>query len=385
MNNLNSKLRIIFLSPYLPAIDTSACAKVVYNNIRFLYERGYTIYLFTFCSIHDQKKIDAIKPYCKQLYLEIIRDYSCYPSKVINLTQKIRSLIKNAYVDILQCENAFLTRYIPKDIDISLILREHEILSVLFYSRINFEERLANKIILYFRAFKKRFIEEKHWYVRYKKIIVFSEYDKNILRKLYNIKNIEVIPLGIDLTEYPARDIKNKIYDIIFVGNFSHSPNVDAVLYFYKYIMPLLKKSFPAVSVVIVGVNPPESIKRLSNLYNNTFVTGYVNDITEYYNKSKVFIAPIRYGTGMRVKVLEALVARIPVISTSVGARGIIIKENIKIVDTEKEFADTIIGLLNSPDKYENLAKNGRTTVEKYYNWDTLLDKYENIYYSLLE
>ena len=173
-------------------------------------------------------------------------------------------------------------------------------------------------------------------------------------------------------------------YDIIFVGNFSHSPNVDAVLYFYKEISPLIKKRLPDISMIVVGAHPPASIKKLAKMNKNISVTGYVKDILECYTKSKVFVAPIRYGTGMRFKILEALASRIPVVSTSIGARGIIPREEIKIADTKEGFADAVVELLSAADKCADLAEKGRQTIEKYYNWDIFLDKYESIYSDLL-
>jgi len=379
---MNDKLKIAFLSPYLPAVDTTACARKMYDCIRLLHQRGHKIYLLSFCSIRDRKRINAVKPHCAGLYLDYIADYSRYSSYSVVLTDRIKSLCKDEAANILQCENAFMARYLPEDISITSVLTEHEVLSTSYRERAKLECNLLNKFILYARAIKK-FYEQKGWYAKFDKIIVFSQEDRDIIAGMNGKEQISIIPLGINLRDCPLRQSEKKLYDIIFVGNFSHPPNVDAVLYFYKDILPLIKKRFPDISVLFVGANAPYSIRKLARLDKNILITGYVEDVQESYLHSKIAIAPIRCGRGMRFKILEALAAKIPVVSTPVGARGIS-KDNIKIAESEEEFADAVIELLNNQNMREDLAEKGRLAVEKYYNWDLLLSKYEDIYYDLL-
>lgn len=375
-------MNILLLSPYLPSIDTSACSRKIFDCTRILHQRSHSVYLLSFCSEDDRKRIDAVKPYCAQLYFEYIKDYSHYPSNPVPLRQKVDSLCKEKNIDILQCENAYMSKYVPDDIKVASVLIEHEVLSVSFSERAQLENNLINKIISFTRKIKKH-LEEKEWYRKFDKVIVFSENDKDAILKLYNVENIEVIPLGINLKDYPLQQALEKAYDIIFVGNFSHAPNIGAILYFYKKILPLIKNKLPGISLKIVGANPPANIKKLAEM-DNIIVTGYVKDVLKHYSNSRISIAPIRYGTGMRYKILEALASRVPVVTTSVGARGIEFKNNIKIADTSKEFADAVIQLLNDPEQCFVLAEDNRKIIEKYYDWNILLDKYESIYYDLL-
>jgi glycosyltransferase involved in cell wall biosynthesis len=377
------KLKILLLSPYLPSINTSGCARKIYDCLSLLQQRGHDIYLLAFCSEDDRKRIDAIKPYCAHLHLEYLKDYSRYPANSVSIRQKVHSLCKDEDIDILQCEKAYMSQYVPDDIKTASILIEHEILSVSFFEREKLEDSFINKLILSARRTKKRF-EEKKWYRKFDKIIVFSENDKELIRSLYNMTNIEVIPIGINLKDYPQQETEKRPYDLIFVGNFSHLPNVDAVLFFYKRILPLIKNKLPNISIMFVGTNLPEDIKGLVRSERNITIAGYVNDILESYSKSKVFIAPIRYGTGMRLKILEALAVNMPVVSTSIGARGVIFNNALKIADNEKDFSDRVIELLTDRNTYEVSAGSGRSIIEKHYNWNLLLDKYENVYYDLL-
>lgn len=325
-----------------------------------------------------------IKPYCSQIWIQYLKDYCRYPSRCVFLTQKIKSLCRNNTVDILQCENAYMNRYLPETVIAPAILVEHEILSVSFYQRAKIENRLSHRLISFARALKKR-LEEKMWYKKFDKIIVFSENDKQSIRKFYNLENIEVVPLGVDAANYPQQFCASKPYDLLFVGNFSHRPNVDAVLYFYRRILPILRDKIGDIVVVFAGANPPQEIEGIAKSDKGILVTGYVSDILEIYSKSKVFIAPIRYGTGMRYKILEALVMKIPIVATTLAVRGIVPCDAIKIADRKEDFVATIIELLSSQAEHrEALGRNGRSLVEDHYNLEKLTAQYEQIYYDLV-
>lgn len=380
---MGKKLKILLFSPYLPSSDTVGCARKIYDFIRLASQRGNFIHLLSFCSQEDKKRVASISQYCSSICLGYLENYRRYPDKSIRFKKVIEEFSRNRAVDILQCENSYLSRYFPPRIGMPSVLVEHEVLSVSFWERAGVENNPIKKLILYARAAKKSF-EEKNWYDKFNRIIVFSEVDKDILSLRHKTKNIGVIPLGINSKEYSLSQESEKLHDLIFVGNFSHSPNIDAVLYFYKEVLPLIKEAFPDASFLIAGANPPLSIKNLAKFDKNIIVTGYVENLKDSYAKSRVFVAPIRYGTGMRFKVLEALASGAAVVTTSIGARGVNPKDIIKIADGKHKFAAAVIELLGVSDKRQELAARGRAAVEKYYDWEGLLDKYEAIYHNLI-
>ena len=380
---MNNKIKILLFSPYLPASDTGGCARKIYDFIRLLNQRGHGVYLLTFCSQEDKKRIALISPYCSNICSEYLKDYRSYPNKSLYFEKAIEEFSKKRAVDILQCENSYLKRYLPPRIGLPLVLVEHEVLSVSFWGKAKFENNPIKKLILYARAGKKLF-EEKKWYSKFKRIIVFSEADKNIISLKHKVKNIDVIALGINSKEYSLPKESERLYDLIFVGNFSHSSNVDAAVYFCKEILPLIKKNFPDVSLLIAGAVPPLFIKNLPKFNKNIMVTGYVENLKDIYAQGKVLVAPMRYGTGMRFKILEALASGAAVVTTFIGSSGVNFKDIIRIADGKHEFADAVIELLGVLDKRQELATRGRAAVEKYFEGSKLLDKYEDIYYNLL-
>jgi glycosyltransferase involved in cell wall biosynthesis len=371
-------MKVLLLSPYLPAINTSACARKIFDSIKILKQNGHVVNLISFCSQEDEKRIGGIGSFCAYLYCQRLKDYARYPLNTTFLKSLIKTVCAEEGIDILQCEKSYLSRYIPEDIKVPCLLVEHEILSASFQEQSGLERGIFRKIILSLRT-RKKTKQEAIWYRKFRKIVVFSTEDRGMLKDNYGLSNVEVIPLGINLQDYPYLPGSEKEYDLIFGGNFSHSPNVDAMLYFCRKIFPLIKSKLSAVSLVIAGAHPSRRIRNLAKGDKNITVTGYVDDITGCYKKAKVLVAPIRYGAGMRFKILEAMALGVPAVTTSLGARGIP-KECLLIADKPEEFCRQVVRLLGDS-KFRNiLAAKARVAVEEDFNLSKLVKRYEEIY-----
>jgi len=153
--------------------------------------------------------------------------------------------------------------------------------------------------------------------------------------------------------------------DLLFVGNFSHKPNIDAVLFLHKKIYPLIRKKMPDVKIFIVGDNPPEQILNLHS--DNFIITGYVEDLSSYLKSARISINPLTYGAGMKGKIGEALSWGIPVVTTFIGAEGMHLVDNEDglIADDPKIFASKIIDVYRNQTLWEKLSRNGKRLVEQ--------------------
>ena len=145
---------------------------------------------------------------------------------------------------------------------------------------------------------------------------------------------------------------------LVFVGGFSHDPNVDGVLYFCRDILPLIRTDKPDVHLTVIGSNPPDEILALEN--ETVTVTGYVPETTPYLHRSYVSVAPLRYGAGMKGKIGEAMAHEVPVVTTSVGAQGMGLsdRKNIMIADSPGRFASAVLELLNDRCLHEDISAN---------------------------
>jgi len=199
--------------------------------------------------------------------------------------------------------------------------------------------------------------------------------------------DITVIPIAAnprDRKPVPRRpDAKN----ILSVGSMFYPPNVDGTLWFVEAVYPRIKLGLPDAHLCLVGNRPAPDIRRLAQKDPGIEVTGYVPDLQPYLERSAVLIAPLRFGSGMRVKILDALTWGMPIVSTSLGCQGIAATsgENILIADEADDFADKVVQVIRNRELADHLATNGRRLIEEQYDWQTVYQKLDEVYAGLLE
>ncbi len=141
------------------------------------------------------------------------------------------------------------------------------------------------------------------------------------------------------------------------------------------------------MKLTVVGKSPPKKLLQLSETNRNVKVVGYVEDVRPYINSSAIYIAPIKSGSGTKLKVLNALSMAKPVVTTSIGAEGIDVKdgEHLLIADDAKVFADKTIELLKNPELAMKLGQNGRRLMIEKYDWEIIGQKMLRVYEELVE
>lgn len=205
-------------------------------------------------------------------------------------------------------------------------------------------------------------------------VITVSEEDKTILQDLDSaIKSIHSVPIGVDVDYFIPVERNTESKNILSIGTMYWPPNVDSMLYFYHGILPLIKKSIPESTLTIAGQRPTPSIQALASDA-EVSVTGYVSDVRSIARDCGVFIVPLRSGSGVRVKILNAMAMGLPVVSTSIGAEGLDIAsgKHLLIADTPADFAKAVIDVLSNTDLAANLGTNARDLVCEKYSWDVV-------------
>lgn len=183
-----------------------------------------------------------------------------------------------------------------------------------------------------------------------------SSEDKRVMESEVPGKPMEVIPTIHELHS------RGKVFaerrDLLFVGNLSHTPNRDAVHFFMHEIFPFLENTLPEAKLFIVGDNATPEI--LSYASERVLLTGYLPDIAPLFESCRVFIAPLRFGAGVKGKIGEAMSYALPVVTTSIGAEGfgLINKSNALIADDPAHFAAAIVRLYSDMGLWELLARN---------------------------
>lgn len=154
---------------------------------------------------------------------------------------------------------------------------------------------------------------------------------------------------------------------LLFIGNYNHPPNVDAVLWLCREVMPAVWQSLPEVKLTLLGSNPPQEVRALAS--DRVNVAGYVRDVEPYFLQSRVFVAPLRFGAGMKGKIGQALEYALPVVTTAVGAEGIGLRdgENASIVAVDPQaFAQAIVTLYGDAVRWQRYSRAAAKTLEPF-------------------
>jgi sugar transferase (PEP-CTERM/EpsH1 system associated) len=191
-----------------------------------------------------------------------------------------------------------------------------------------------------------------------------------------NRKKISIIPNGLDASYFHPKH-QEKHYDILFTGNMSYIPNVDAALYLAKEIFPIVKKELTHCKLLIAGANPVAKIEALNS--ESIKVSGWLDDIREAYWDSHVFVAPLRLGSGLQNKLLEAMATKTPAVTSPLAnnALGAEDRSEILIAKNPEQFAEQIIYLLKNPAVASEIADKAYTFVTSSYDWERSTNKLE--------
>jgi glycosyltransferase involved in cell wall biosynthesis len=198
---------------------------------------------------------------------------------------------------------------------------------------------------------------EREYLPRFDQIYVASDDDARALRRLCGTNRVSTVANAV---RAPAASVSEPLYDLLFVGNLSYQPNIDAVRWLCEQVRPLLG----GVTIAIVGSDPGPEVRALSELA-GVAVSGDVPDVTSWYARSRIAVAPLRIGGGTRIKVVEALAHERPVVATPIGAAGLAVGEpnGILIAATAAEFAAACRVLLDDPSAAARIAAAGRRQV----------------------
>ena len=208
-------------------------------------------------------------------------------------------------------------------------------------------------------------------------VTLVSEVDRRIVQDLAPGTATTVVPNGVDVdrlrpperaTERPAdgRPVA------VFVGKMDYRPNVDGIRWFADEVLPLVRERVPSFELTIVGRDPTRAVRSLNDRA-GVHVTGRVASTTPFLHEASLAVVPLRAGSGTRLKVLEAMAAGTPVISTPLGAEGLDVEagRHLVVADGAIAFATAVVDLLADPARRLRLASEGRRLVEDRYSWSS--------------
>lgn len=208
--------------------------------------------------------------------------------------------------------------------------------------------------------------------------LVVSERERTLLMQRAPEADVYVVPNGVDVVgfdrvaaeRFASKNAERKT--VLYVGSMDYHANVDAVTWFAHEIWPRIATRFPGLVFTIVGRNPGPAVRALAS--QNIHVTGNVEDVRPYYATSAAVVVPLRVGSGTRLKILEAMAAGVPVVSTTLGAEGLDATDGLQLLigDTPDQISSALVRLLQNPAQAQALTDAAKALVASQYDWSLI-------------
>lgn len=196
------------------------------------------------------------------------------------------------------------------------------------------------------------------------------------------LPNSGIIPICGDAIAKSALERSDSPQRVTFLGGLHYPPNAQGICWYAKHVFPKVLAQMPDAILTVLGKQPPKELHQLGIPAQNLDVTGFVDDPVTYLTETAAFVVPLQAGGGMRVKILDAWMWGVPIVSTTVGAEGIQTQpdKNILIADSVDDLVDATLSLLKSPQRASAIAAAGRKWAEEHYHWRTVYHKWDEIY-----
>jgi glycosyltransferase involved in cell wall biosynthesis len=298
------------------------------------------------------------------------------------LADKASSLVATGDFDLLHCEWTPYTENILSLFGkIPTVLSAHNVEAQIWERYYQTEVNPAKKAYIYLQ-WQKLLRYEAAAAQRYTAVSTVSEPDSNIFIKQYGCRQVQVVPNGVDEQYFSPVSTELQSGSMVFTGSMDWRPNQDGVRYFIEEVFPLILQKTPSATFTIVGRKPPLWLVELAERTNGVTVTGTVDDVRPYIARSALYVVPLRVGGGSRLKILEAFAMNKIVLSTSVGAEGLDVEENVHILlrDTAEAMADTACQILADQERFARLGDAGRDLILQHYTWDAIARVMDNLW-----
>ena len=311
-------------------------------------------------------------------YLELIRNlrsplpYALQKYVSSEFREAVESLSRSGNFDLLICDFLAPAVNVPQDLPIPTLLFQHNVEAMIWQRHFEVAKNPLRRS--YFELQWKRmrtFESEKS--KQFDRVVAVSEEDAQVMKKDYGISNVSHVETGVD-TEYfaPSDRQDDSGTQIVFTGSMDWLPNEDGVNWFTAQIFPRVKERIPEATFSIVGRSPSPALLSLAAADTTINVTGRVPDVRPYMSRASVFVVPIRIGGGTRLKIYEAMAMGLPVVSTTIGAEGLSVRDGADVFlrDDPDAFADAVVNLIRDRELARRIGTEAAARVQRNNSWN---------------
>jgi len=400
---MKKKLKILMLVPFLPNIQTSGGQTRWYNIIKHL-SKEHDITLFSLKKDESEKKfIPELKKYCKKVRVFsrpkspwtlkniLLAELGFYPLVVIrNFSASERKAVKEELekekYDLIHAEAFYVMPHIPET-DVPTVLVEQTIEYMVYKHYVDNEVPLLLKPFYLLDVFKLRYWEKYYW-KKADKLVSVSNEDRQAMLELIPETNVDIITNGVDADYYVAKKAVKKDPARVMYGvtNFEWLQNVEAVDLLIDEVWPTIHKEEPSAKLWIVGRRIPERIVKLAEERDDVEITESIEDARDAYLSSTVMVTPIKGAGGTRLKILEAMAAGLPIVSTSIGVAGLGLTngKHALVSDSMSGLAKQAIKVIRDKKAAEIMGKEGQKFVRDNFDWKAITKLHQPIYDNIL-
>ena len=364
--------RLLIVDAVTPRPDHDAGSKSIHCYIRIFQSLGYKVTFLPDDLAHDGEYTEDLQrlgveciysPYCASVksYLKSFLHY-------FDIVLLCRPYIANQYIKLIR-EISSKPRVIYDTVDLHFIREQRQAL-------------VEGSSVIAKRALRTRDMEMR-LVADSDAVIAVSPLEKSILLQENPRANVHLIQLVFE-PEEEGNSFEDR-RDLVFIGNYLHSPNVDAVIYFAKNIFPHLRERIPGVRFIALGANPTPEVIALE--CDDIKVPGYQRDISPYFNDCRLMVAPLRYGAGIKGKIGLALSFGVPCVATPVAAEGMSLEDgrDVLIANGADDFTNATIQLYEDKKLWLRIAAGGRQVLIEHYSFKLAREGIKEIIRSLDE
>lgn len=387
-------MKILFTANRFPYPPYRGDKLKIYHLAKRL-SKKHELHLLTFLQDNkDLQYLPELKKIFKEVYLVPLPKIKSYMNVLMAAFYKepfqvryfhsskmqamVQQLANENQYDAIHVQHLRMAPYWAAYKDIPRILDLPDAYSLYWKRRIDTKKGLLK---IFNRIEQDRVFKYEQILNSYNMSLVCSKEDMEYLKQENNIRNVSLLPNGVDLTTFSSQQhdyAQDKT--ILFTGNMDYAPNVDAVEYFAQDIFPLILDKIPGTKFVIAGQRPVKKVLDLAS--NNIQVTGFVPNLADMYSKAAIVVAPLRFGAGTQNKVLEAMAMGVPVISRNIGFNGLNIQsgEGVILALETREFAQKCIEMLLSEDLRKATGMAGKKVIQTQFDWDVIAKALEDYF-----